>query len=50
MAMINVQKIPDNLYRQFKSLCVLQNKTVKEVFIEMMKEWIEKGKKKEGSK
>lgn len=44
MAMINLQDVPDELYRQFKALCALQGKTIKEAFIEMMKERLERGK------
>ena len=42
MAMINLQDIPDDVYRQFKSQCALQGNTIKEVIIALMIDYLSK--------
>jgi hypothetical protein len=46
MGSLNIRKVPDDVRRQFKSLCVAKGRTMAEVIIEFMRKEAEKGKPK----
>jgi len=46
MGSLNIRKVPDDVRRQFKSLCVARGRTMAEVIIEFMRKEVEKGKPK----
>jgi hypothetical protein len=46
MATLNLRDIPDDLRNQFKAVCALQGKTIRDVLMELMRREVEKGRPK----
>ena len=44
MGTIIIKDIPDDIKREFKSLCVLKGETLREAFIRLMREEVEKAR------
>ena len=47
MATLNLRDVPDDLRNQFKAVCALQGKTIRDVIMKLMRKEVEKaGRKK----
>ena len=46
MAVIQIESVPDDLHRAFKSACAAEGSNMKEKLLELMREYVEQQEKK----
>ena len=50
MRVINLRNVPDELHGRLKAFCALENVTMQDKIVELIREYVERQEKKKGKK